>query len=178
MRTERVYAIGSPGSRLVKIGRAVNVGRRLASIQRMSPAPLEVLWTTAGGADLEGAFHAYFSGRRTHGEWFDFGDQDPVAVITANLATVEADAARRTARRESPYPPRAALPPAETRAVASIEEIADAQNRAQAAIDVTQEMRRIRCGAFAELKKDRTFAEIGKMFGISGSRVDQIIRGE
>jgi DNA-directed RNA polymerase sigma subunit (sigma70/sigma32) len=63
-----------------------------------------------------------------------------------------------------------------TRAVAALESVTDARARADAALAVIAEARRVRREAFAELKKDHSFAEIGKMFGITGSRVDQIMR--
>lgn len=62
------------------------------------------------------------------------------------------------------------------RAAAALESIHDDRERAQAAIDITAEARRIRHAAFVELKKTHTFAAIGAMFGITGARVDQIIR--
>ena len=83
--TEVVYVIGSPHGGLVKIGRSVDVDRRLATIQRMSPVPLAVLFKTEGGTQLERALHGYFQSYRTHGEWFDFGQADPIPMVTAAL---------------------------------------------------------------------------------------------
>lgn len=62
------------------------------------------------------------------------------------------------------------------RAVAAIESVTDPRERASVAIATYDEARRIRREAFAELKKKHTFAEVGEMFGITGSRVDQIMR--
>ncbi|MGW8846584.1 GIY-YIG nuclease family protein [Streptomyces xiamenensis] len=72
MTEEFVYVIGTPGANTVKIGRSIDVARRLADIQRMSPVPLEVLWTTPGGHELETALHRHFRPYRSHGEWFAF----------------------------------------------------------------------------------------------------------
>lgn len=83
---EVVYVIGSPGSSLVKIGKSQNIRARLRSIQNMSPAPLSVLWTTPGGRALETRLHDAFDEYRVHGEWFDFGDADPLELVTAELA--------------------------------------------------------------------------------------------
>lgn len=83
---EVVYLIGSPDGGLVKIGRTCNVNRRLADIQRMSPVPLALLWHTPGNHILEKALHRAFSIHRTHGEWFDFGDDDPVAMIERRVS--------------------------------------------------------------------------------------------
>ncbi|HEV2640129.1 MAG TPA: hypothetical protein VGX23_33655 [Actinocrinis sp.] len=65
-----------------------------------------------------------------------------------------------------------------TDAATAVQAIPDARERAQAAVDLTEDLRRIRRDAFAELKKDHSFAAIGQMFGMTGSRVDQIIRGK
>ena len=65
-----------------------------------------------------------------------------------------------------------------TDAAAAIEAIPDPRERAQAAIDLTADLKRIRREAFAELKQANSFAAIGTMFGMTGSRVDQIIRGQ
>lgn len=78
--TEQVYVIGTPGSDVVKIGRSVDVQRRLADLSRMSPVPLEVLWIFPGGARLESALHRLFAARRSHGEWFRF-ESSPVETI-------------------------------------------------------------------------------------------------
>lgn len=86
---ECVYLIGSPGSPLVKIGRSVDVARRLADIQRMSPAPLKVLWQEAGGFEMETALHRRFHQQRAHGEWFNLG-ADPIALVTEAAAAIAA----------------------------------------------------------------------------------------
>src|SRR6185437_1224824 len=85
--SEVVYVIGSTASPLVKIGRSVDVDTRLRSIQNMSPAPLTVLWTTRGGRELEAQLHAAFAKYRVHGEWFNFGTNDPVNLISAEVAS-------------------------------------------------------------------------------------------
>jgi DNA-directed RNA polymerase sigma subunit (sigma70/sigma32) len=64
------------------------------------------------------------------------------------------------------------------RAAGVLESATDPTVRAEAAIAMLDEAKRIRREAFAELKNTRSFAEVGKMFGITGSRVDQIIREE
>lgn len=78
---EVVYVIGAPGASMVKIGRTRNLTRRLEAIQRMSPTPLSVLWAHAGGSELEAGLHRFFAEFRSHGEWFDFGDQDPIQAV-------------------------------------------------------------------------------------------------
>lgn len=77
---EVVYVIGTPGSNTVKIGRTVDRAKRLATIQRMSPVPLEVLWSHPGGHELETQLHRHFHNIRSHGEWFSF-EADPVEAV-------------------------------------------------------------------------------------------------
>src|SRR4051794_22694672 len=80
-RTEYVYLIGGKGSSIVKIGRSTNVTKRLAQIQYKSPVRLSVLWQVEGDAELEFGLHRLFKPYRSHGEWFDFKDCDPVEVV-------------------------------------------------------------------------------------------------
>lgn len=76
-----VYLIGSPASRLVKIGVSSNPAERLADLQVGSPIPLMILWRTQGGQGLESALHRYFRNYRVHGEWFDFGEESATALV-------------------------------------------------------------------------------------------------
>lgn len=78
-----VYVIGVPGSSLVKIGKSVDPQARLRTIRHMSPVPLTVLWSTPGSQNLEQRLHQVFASLRCHGEWFDFGPQDPVERVKA-----------------------------------------------------------------------------------------------
>lgn len=81
--TSVVYVIGNADNRLVKIGWTTQAKlKRLGQIQTMSPSILKVLWTTPGGRPLEDALHSRFLAERRHGEWFDFGDRDPVATVS------------------------------------------------------------------------------------------------
>lgn len=76
-----VYLIGSALSRPVKIGVAANVQSRLDELRTGSPVPLHIMWKTRGDRDLEYSLHEYFAPYRIHGEWFDFGDEDPAALV-------------------------------------------------------------------------------------------------
>lgn len=78
-----VYLIGSQQARPVKIGVARDVGSRLAELQTGSPLPLYLIWKTRGGGALERDLHERFSPYRIHGEWFDFGDENPAAVVAS-----------------------------------------------------------------------------------------------
>lgn len=79
----RVYLIGAGRGQPVKIGRTVDVPRRCAQLQATSPVPLRVLWSTPGTPDLETHLHARFRAKRLHGEWFDFGADDPIRPVRA-----------------------------------------------------------------------------------------------
>lgn len=78
-----VYLIGVPGRSVAKIGIAMDTTKRLAGLQTSHPERLAVLWRTPGGRDLEIALHAHFGKSRLRGEWFEFGDEDPVTCIRA-----------------------------------------------------------------------------------------------
>lgn len=78
-----VYIIGSPGSSVVKLGTTTQLAKRLRALQLSSPVPLEVLWSTPGDRASEAALHEHFAHLREHGEWFDFGDADPVRAVRA-----------------------------------------------------------------------------------------------
>lgn len=85
---EHVYLIGSAGSSVVKIGRSGDIRTRLQQIQRMSPAPLGILWSTPGGSAVEKALHRHFKALRMHGEWFDFSTDDPVTRVREALSVI------------------------------------------------------------------------------------------
>lgn len=73
-----VYVIGQHGSGVVKIGTTSSLRARLRTIQTGSPVRLEVLWSCAGGRHLEAYLHDAFSPLRLEGEWFNFGQYNPV----------------------------------------------------------------------------------------------------
>jgi hypothetical protein len=100
--TEYVYLIGSEASTLVKIGRSTDVPRRLADIQRMSPAKLAVLWQTEGGAGLETSLHRHFRAQRSHGEWFDFPAHDAAEQVVHAIAEIAVKAKRLADMLTSP----------------------------------------------------------------------------
>jgi len=77
-----VYVVGSgrPGEP-VKIGWSGDPESRLRSLQTGSAYRLRLMTRYSGPRDLEKFLHDRFSRLRTHGEWFDFGGEDPVALI-------------------------------------------------------------------------------------------------
>lgn len=95
--SECIYVIGPAGSSLVKIGRTAKLANRLAALQRMSPFRLTVMWTHPGGHELETNLHRHFGNCRSHGEWFDFGEDDPVQCVRE---AVEAQPWIEQSRRE------------------------------------------------------------------------------
>lgn len=76
-----VYLIGSTLTRPVKIGVAKNAESRLDELRIGSPVPLHIMWKARGGRTLERSLHEYFAPYRIHGEWFDFGSENPTALV-------------------------------------------------------------------------------------------------
>ncbi|MFE1877743.1 GIY-YIG nuclease family protein [Streptomyces sp. NPDC059496] len=111
-----VYVIGPPGSNRVKIGTSVNPGQRLKELQTGNPDVLEIRWTTPGGRELETALHQAFAAYRTAGEWFDFGDVDPVGAIP-RATHLQAGPGPQLRGRSKPAPRPGARPSAREEAI-------------------------------------------------------------
>lgn len=79
-----VYAISTEGNpKVIKIGVATNIAKRVKSLQIGSSDRLVLRWSAQGGYPLEAHLHEAFRKNRTHGEWFDFHRAaDPVKKIT------------------------------------------------------------------------------------------------
>lgn len=92
---EWVYAIGSPGSHTIKIGRSNDPQRRLCQIQTMSPVPLQLLWTRGGNHETETYLHHRFAEFRSHGEWFAFTN-DPITALEQAWANFQPEPDRKT----------------------------------------------------------------------------------
>ncbi|WP_381805479.1 GIY-YIG nuclease family protein [Streptomyces niveus] len=69
-----IYAIsGTEQPAPVKIGKTVEVTRRLRQLQTGSPVPLRVWWQReTSDPDLESKLHQHFVTQRLSGEWFAF----------------------------------------------------------------------------------------------------------
>lgn len=80
-----VYLVGTPGSPVAKIGVTRKLAARVRGLQNASSEPVELLWRTQGDRRKEAWLHGQFHNLRMHGEWFNFGDLDPVATV-ANMA--------------------------------------------------------------------------------------------
>lgn len=96
-----VYVIGVPDSPIVKIGFSTDPQQRLRGLQTASPEKLALRWRTPGDQQLEGRIQEHFKPLRKSGEWFDFGDLDPVAAIRDFLGHPEEDP---SADDDSPEP--------------------------------------------------------------------------
>lgn len=83
-----VYVVRPIGQRPVKIGTAKNVESRVAGLQTGSPHKLETLATIRTPAVPERTLHRHFGAYRISGEWFDFGDLDPVVTVCEGVAAI------------------------------------------------------------------------------------------
>lgn len=79
-----VYVIGDSRNGVVKVGTTSNLIKRLSALQTGSAYQLRVLWSYGGGVELEAHLHERFADKRMQGEWFDFGEPDPVAAVMAS----------------------------------------------------------------------------------------------
>lgn len=87
-----VYFVRATTLRLIKIGRARDMGQRLSGLQVGSPDKLELMGIIrpADPEQLEADLHRRFDRHRTHGEWFS-----PAPALEAYIAehaiSLEAD---------------------------------------------------------------------------------------
>lgn len=86
--TDWVYVVRPTGQRPVKIGTAKNVEARVAGLQTGSPHKLETLAAIRTPAVPERTLHRHFGAYRITGEWFDFGDLDPVVTVCEGVAAI------------------------------------------------------------------------------------------
>lgn len=201
-QAEVVYVLGTPGSNTVKIGRTINTQKRLADIQRMSPVPLQVLWTHPGGHELETNLHRQFSALRTHGEWFAFGS-DPVISVQWAIKDEpwlrekislkkEIKRIRRDAEPPAPFPTDSSRELASkiskmwsalSAAFSTLASIQNPVDRYEALQlledDLPNEFREIYRAIATDLKESgRTWRQVGEvMGGVSAQRAHQISLG-
>jgi len=100
-----VYVIGCEGSGLVKIGHSKAPEKRLREISNMSARRVSLLWTSSPeyGRETETRLHQVFRHYRHHGEWFDFGEDDPVELVSE--AILSPDTYRDPLPLGGPYDP-------------------------------------------------------------------------
>ncbi|MCX5138340.1 GIY-YIG nuclease family protein [Streptomyces sp. NBC_00338] len=201
-QAEIVYVIGAPGSTTVKIGRTVNPRKRLAEIQRMSPARLTLLWSHPGGHELETNLHRHFSGLRVHGEWFTF-QADPVTMVAWAVGAQPWDLPkvnlkrprppRRREQRENPYVAHPSGPDELARWRRDVEaSLSGLSDEIRAIQDPLQRFAAVRdleelLGATLRGETQRAvvamkesglvWREIGELLGVSGQRAHQISLG-
>ncbi|CAL9618037.1 hypothetical protein SUDANB58_05768 (plasmid) [Streptomyces sp. enrichment culture] len=88
-RQKWVYVVGAAEMRPVKIGSAFDVERRLGNMQVASPYALRVLWRfQVSSRSVEKALHDHLRPYWVRGEWFDFGEQDPVAMVAGSAVAL------------------------------------------------------------------------------------------
>lgn len=76
------------GEGLIKIGKTVDIERRMSGIQTHCPNPIRLLAYMEGGTrGLEGKLHRLFKDKRVRGEWFDLTLED-IQSIPGNYGTV------------------------------------------------------------------------------------------
>lgn len=83
----QVYVVGPAEGSVVKIGTSVDVAARLRGMQTSHPLLLIARWTCPGNVELESYLHRRFDEIRMKGEWFNFGDVDPIAEVSAAAET-------------------------------------------------------------------------------------------
>jgi hypothetical protein len=118
--TSYVYLIAAPelGPGRVKIGVTQHHPKiRLSHLQTGSPVRLTLLYFVEGNDATERLLHAYFGSYRQHGEWFEFGNVDPVGALN--------DAMRLIRKAAEPYDPYRRFP------VRTPVQVEDAQQRYQ-----------------------------------------------
>lgn len=198
MPGEVVYVLGTPGSNTVKIGRTTNLAKRVADIQRMSPVPLTVLWTTPGGHELETQLHRHFSTLRSHGEWFTFRlnavkliqwavEDEPWLrpKVSLKKVAVKAKRAKLVPPPRQPATYDADLDPILEKCAADIKralaEVSDPVERYEEAVRTAARLKRLfsqkRQEIVLNLKREgRSWREVGAALGVSGARAEQMSR--
>ena len=92
----QVYFLLAPSVGMVKIGRSIDIERRLQEIRLICPVPLDLLGYVPGSWDVETQYHRDWSSLRRHGEWFEAAPtllaklQSDVIVAAWNRACPEA----------------------------------------------------------------------------------------
>lgn len=98
-----VYFIRAVPDGPIKIGWSTKPTARLAMLQTLSPAPLELLHSMPGDCRLEDYFHRKFAAHRIHGEWFR-GDQSLLEQIASGQEFAASEEYRQRFGREPSKP--------------------------------------------------------------------------
>ena len=85
-----VYIVRAGDTDLYKIGFSRDVSSRLDTLQTASPHKLSLVHIFDGADEsIESALHDFFEERRSHGEWFFFGDElDPVEACAERIKDI------------------------------------------------------------------------------------------
>lgn len=97
----QVYFLLAPTVNVVKIGRSIDIERRLQEIRMISPVELELIGVVPGHFPRETAYHREWAHLRRHGEWFE--------ATTELMITLEADALKAAWDRAGPEARKMAL---------------------------------------------------------------------
>jgi len=65
------YFILAADAGKIKIGKTVDVKKRLSTLRTMSPVQLDLICTIRYDGELERRIHQHFAEHRAHGEWFE-----------------------------------------------------------------------------------------------------------
>lgn len=74
-----VYLVHAKGTDLYKIGKAVDVGKRISDLQTSSPYKLVILAVVEGTREKD--LHARYKQFRQHGEWFCLPDSAVAEIL-------------------------------------------------------------------------------------------------
>lgn len=104
-----IYMVAIDDHGLCKIGSALDVERRVASLQTASPFVLRLVKTRDGGADLERAIHRSADHLRVRGEWFKLTPEIVCIFDDALIASAIGERTHRDILRKAGHDPIAAL---------------------------------------------------------------------
>ena len=86
-----VYIVRAEGDSPVKVGRAVDVPKRISTLQTGNPRRLELLRVMPGGVELEAQLHLRLRESRMQGEWFDGEQVTDFLAFAADLGQFMVD---------------------------------------------------------------------------------------
>ena len=77
-RTGSVYLVRNDRNGMIKIGRSLDVQKRIKALQTSNPFPLTLILTisTNDSSQVESNLHQIFHHKRINGEWFNLSNQD------------------------------------------------------------------------------------------------------
>jgi len=87
--SDHLYVIGEPDRPVAKVGRSADVRRRLRDLERGSPVRLVIRHVEPGLGGCEFLVHRVLASQRLHGEWFDFGSDDPGQAMREALRSLD-----------------------------------------------------------------------------------------